>query len=262
MRRVSFPLISLGSDAEAVPDAADAAAWISGIKGNEADFITYETSALLAAQHPYVSSPAAGGAFYAPRIEEVFGVSDGALSNAPEMNVDSVVNDIRLAKKSVKHFSFSLPSPCSLEIADSYYLDEDELQDALCDAFLRLSREMRDTGVLGTILLSEHPTEIELERFQGKKYLWSVSADALESVLECSRDIVLSAEDVKRLADFIDSYTVRNVYLKDAESSSLKAALESVDRDHLFTAGYRKNDSDVDYWKNLSEVTVPYEELG
>ena len=262
MRRVSFPLISLGSDAELMPDAAAVAAWISGIKGNEADLITYETSALLAAQHPYVSSPAAGGAFYAPRIEEVFGISEGALSNAPELNVDSVINDIRLAKKSVKHFSFSLPSPCSLEIADSYYFDEDELQDALCDAFLRLSREMRDAGISGTVLLAEHPTEIELERFQGKKYLWSVSADALESVLEFSRDIVLSAEDVKRLADFIDSYTVRNVYLKDAESAALKAALESVDRDHLFTAGYWKNDSEDDYWKNLSEVTVPYEELG
>ena len=262
MRRVSFPLISLGSDAEAVPDAADAATWISGIKGNEADFITYETSALLAAQHPYVSSPAAGGAFYAPRIEEVFGISDGVLSNAPEMNVGSVINDIGLAKKSVKHFSFSLPSPCSLGIADSYYSDDDELQDALCDAFLRLSREMRDAGISGTVLLAEHPTEIELERFQGKKYLWSASADALESVLEYSRDIVLSAEDVKRLADFIDSYTVRNVYLKDAESSSLKAALESVDRDHLFIAGYRKNDSEDDYWKILSEVTVPYDELG
>ncbi|HJJ30853.1 MAG TPA: hypothetical protein O0X97_01230 [Methanocorpusculum sp.] len=260
MRRISFPLTSLGSDAESVPDAAAVAAWISGVKGNEADLISYETSALLAAQQPYAASPAAGGAFYTPRIEEVFGIRDGVLSNAPELNAGSVINDIELAKKRIKHFSFSLPSPCSLNIADSYYPDEDERQDDLCEAFLRLTREMRDADVAGAVLLSEVPTEIELESFQGKKYLWSVSAGALESVLEFSRDIVLPAEDVGRLAELADSYTVRNVYLKDADSSALMTALETVDRDNLFTAGYRKCDSGDEYWKSLSEVSVPCDE--
>ena len=266
MRTLSFPLVSLGSDAELLPDTADIAEWIAKIKGNEADFISYETDTLLQAQHPAVLYPAAGGKFYTPRLYEVFGIKDTILSNAPELTISTVAGDVRLIKRTAKksgfsQFRFSLVSPLSLEYTDKYYHDEDEANEALCSAYSALCREMRDLGVSGTVILSDSPKEIELELLHGNKYLWSVPENSLEDVLEFSRDIVLPAASVPRLDELSDSYTLRNVFIKDADAASLGKALETIDMDHLFTAGYRAADAEKDYWKKLSELEVTAEEI-
>lgn len=266
MRKLSFPLVSLGSDAELLPDTADIAEWIAKIKGNEADFISYETDTLLQAQHPAVSYPAAGGEFYTPRLYEVFGIKDNVLSNAPELNISAVAGDIRLVKRTVKksgfsQLRFSLVSPLSLEYTDRYYHDEDETDEVLCSAYSALCREMRDLDVSGAVILSDNPKEIELEQLRGNKYLWSVSEEALEDVLEFTRDVVLPASAVPRLEELSDSYTLRNVFIKDADAVSLGKALETIDKDHLFTAGYRAADAEKDYWKRLSELQVSAEKI-
>ncbi|MBQ0106911.1 MAG: hypothetical protein KBS37_03265 [Methanocorpusculum sp.] len=266
MRTLSFPLVSLGSDAELLPDTADIAEWIAKIKGNEADFISYETDTLLQAQHPAVSYPAAGGAFYTPRLYEVFGIKDTLLSNAPELNISVVAGDIRLVKCTAKksgfgQFRFSLVSPLSLEYTDRYYHDAEEANEALVRAYSTLCREMRDLGVSGAVILSDSPKEIELELLHGNKYLWSVPEEALEDVLEFTRDVVLPAAAVPHLEELSDSYTLRNVFIKDADTASLGKALETIDKDHLFTAGYRAADAEKDYWKKLSELRVSAEEI-
>ncbi|MBR4117911.1 MAG: hypothetical protein IKK56_03375, partial [Methanocorpusculum sp.] len=76
MREIVFPLISLGSPAEEMPDAADVAEWISKIKGNTADIITYNLQSSLSAQQPHAAETCAGGIFYTPRIKEVLGFED------------------------------------------------------------------------------------------------------------------------------------------------------------------------------------------
>ena len=71
MREIVFPLISLGSPAEEMPDAADVAEWISKIKGNTADIITYNLQSSLSAQKPHAAETCAGdmGAFMELEIE-------------------------------------------------------------------------------------------------------------------------------------------------------------------------------------------------
>ena len=261
MHRLSFPLVSLGSDAESNPDTAKIAEWIAGIKGNEADFITYETDTLLSAQHLDAAFPAAGGLYYAPRLYDVFGISENSLTGAPELNTQAVLQDIRIAKRRVKNFRFSLPSPLSLEFTDRYYHDKDDAEDALTDAFSALCREMRDSGVTGAVLHSMHPAEIELEKLHGTKFLWSVPESELEHILEYTRDIVIPAADVSRLAELFDSYTIRNVCIKDADEAVIRTVLETVERDKIFTAGYRSSTAGENYWKDLAELTVTVDEL-
>ncbi len=261
MREFSFPLTALGSDAAPTPDFTDVSAWIAKIRGTEADVISYQTDTLLARQIPHVAIPAAGGRYYRRRILDAFGAPEGDLGNAPDMQTATIEDDIVLARKSAKTCWFSLPSPGLLELIDQYYHDSDELMEAVTDAYIRLCRVIRDCGILGCVLLSETPTDIELEKLHGLKYLWSSADTALETVLEQTRDVVIPASAVSRLAELADSYAIRNIYLKDADRESLKTALETVKPENLFTAGYAVTDAPKNYWKDLANVTVPVKNL-
>ncbi|HJJ36142.1 MAG TPA: hypothetical protein O0X27_03070 [Methanocorpusculum sp.] len=256
MREFSFPLHALGSDTHTQIEITDLAAWIAKIRGSEVDLISYQTDVQLAAQIPFAAIPAAGGAYYTPRLLDAFKAPDAILTNAPELNTAAIETDIQIARKSVKSFRFSLPSPASLSLTDEYFHDSDELMEALTDAYVQLGREMRDNGVSGCIILGDEPSDIELERLHGMKYLWSTPASALETVLEHTRDIVVPGTETTRIAELIDSYAIRNVYIKDADTQSLGTALKTIDGDHIFTAGYADTDEPKSYWEKLANLKV------
>ncbi|MDO5845345.1 MAG: hypothetical protein Q4Q04_00310 [Methanocorpusculum sp.] len=284
MREFSFPVVSLGSRRESAPDVKAVAAWIASRHGQAADIISYELEMLFEQQLPYAAEPAAGGEFYDERLREAFGVQDGRLVQDFELTPSAIAEDMAVLSPRVKGCRFSLPSPVSLGIADEYFKDEDEFQSAAVDIFLRLCREQRDAGVSGHVVLSDAPVDIELEALHGRKFLWMCPADRLEQVLEVSRDAVLPGDAAGRIAELADSYALRNVYLCDPDAASLLTALETVDADHLFVAGYgrgacdrggersdarqkhdceacdRGGDGQGEYWHSLAGIRVKREE--
>lgn len=256
MRELSFPLHALGSDAKTQIEIPDLAAWIADIRGTEIDILSYQTKILLEDQAPFATVSAAGGSYYTPRLLEAFGAPEGVLTNAPELNTAAIETDIKIARKTVKSCRFSLPSPTSLDITDEYFQDFDELMEAVTDTYAQLGRAMRDNGISGCVILGESPSEIELERLHGTKYLWSTPASDLETILEHTRDVVIPGSEIAQISNLIDSYAIRNVYVTDANTQCLKTALETIDRDHLFTAGYAYADVPETYWKDLADLKI------
>ena len=254
MKERVFPLVSLGSAGDETPDAADVAAWISGKKGNTADIITYTLDKTLKVQKLYTAEPAAGGAFYAPRIKDFLGAEENVTQEFGNF-ADSIHEDLRAVK--IKNCGFALPAFSALNIADAYYKDAEEFEAAGAESYKILSRELRDAGALKTILHTESPNDLELELLRGKKYLWAVPESALEQVLETARDIVVDAKAVFRLEELLDCYQIRNVYIRDADAESVNFALKYFDREYLFTAGYGDGE---EYWKNLAELKIRTEE--
>lgn len=256
MHDLSFPLHALGSDVNTQIEILDLSAWIAKKRGSEVDILSYQTETLLENQVPFAAMPAAGGAYYTPRLLDAFGAPDAVLTNAPELNTKTIETDIQIARKTTKSFRFSLPSPASLSLSDEYFHDSDELMESVTEAYTRLGRFMRDIGVFGCIILGDEPSEIELERLQGMKYLWSTPASALETVLEHTRDIVVPRMGIARIAELINSYAIRNVFIKDADTECLKTALKTIDSDHLFTAGYATEEAGKPYWEELANLKI------
>lgn len=254
MREVVFPLMSLGSPADEKPKAADVAKWISGIKGNTADIITYNLSNSLSAQKPHASEPCAGGVFYTPRIKGVLGFEEKVTQDFL-LDAEPIRDDLRAVK--IKNCGFAVPAFSNLNLADAYYKDSEEFFAAGAEAYKFISRELRDNGAVRVILHAECPNDLELETLRGRKYLWSVSDSELERVLEFSRDIVIDFEAAVRLEELLDCYQIRNVYIRDADADALKTALKYFDKEYIFTAGYGDGE---EYWKNLAELKIKAEE--
>ncbi len=257
MREVSFPVVSLGSRRESSLDVSQVAAWLRTKKGSEADIISYETGTLLSAQLPAVSFPAAGGEFYAARMKSALGADEnGRIIHEIYPDAGLISDDVRDAVARVAGCRFSLPSPSALGLKDVCYADTDDYEEAVTDAYLCLCRGMRDLGVSGHIFLAMRPSDYELERFGGRKFIWATPADQLERVLESTRDIVIESRAVERLSALADSYQIRLVYLLDADTRSLSDALRVVDFDNLFIAGYAPGEDMKNYWKNLAELKI------
>ena len=254
MREIVFPLISLGSPAEEMPDAADVAEWISKIKGNTADIITYNLQSSLSAQKPHAAETCAGGIFYTPRIKEVLGFEDKVTQDFL-LDAEPIRDDLRAVK--IKHSGFALPAFSNLNLTDAYYKDSEEFFAAGADAYKFISRELRDNGACRVVLHADFPDDLELEVLRGKKYLWSVPDSELERVLEMSRDIVVDFKSASRLDELLDCYQIRYVYIRDADSEALKTALKFFDKEYIFTAGYGDGS---EYWKNLSGLKIKTEE--
>ena len=254
MREIVFPLTSLGAPAAEKPEAAEVAAWISSVKGNTADIITYNLYRSLTEQKPFAAEPAAGGEFYSARITRMLG-TNGSVTQDFALDASAIHDDLRAVK--LRNCGFALTAFSALNLTDAYYKDAEEFAAAGADAYKFLSRELRDCGAVRTILHAESPDDIELETLRGKKYLWTVPDSAIERVLETARDAVVDAESVQRLEELLDCYQIRYLYLRDADAESLRHALMFFDKEYIFTAGYGDGE---EYWKNLSELKIKTEE--
>lgn len=284
MREITFPLISLGSSEIVTPDMADVSLWIHESRGNTADLITYVLSSSLKSQVS-VAVKAAGGDFYAPRIREMLGcLGDSNMDVGGDVSVDgrrngcgcvdragdldcnnfvtnefllsfdSIHDDLRAVK--VKGCGFAVPAFSALNLEDRYYHDADEFESAGVQAYKALAREFRDAGTTRTILHTECPGDIELETFSTQRYLWVTPDTEVERVLENSRDIVIRPDTVLRLEDLFDCYTIRSIFILDADKKSLRAALKYMDADEIFVAGYATGSDFKAYWQNLSELKI------
>lgn len=257
MRTLTFPVRSLGSLLPTDIDVPALSAWISERRGKETDLITWHIETTLKDQLPTVESPAAGGDFYAGRILDACGnVDEGRVTLEFDPNPREILSDVTLAQTIRKKCWWSLPSPSALNITDAYFGDVEEYTSALSETVSSLCRSMRDAGIPGHILTTEHPGEIELEYLSGKRYLWVVAGSSLSTILEIQKDIVLKKGEVSLLPDLLNSYEIRNVYLQDADEASVHAVLQHLDPEYIYLCGVGPEEGRTEYWKKLAALTV------
>lgn len=257
MRTCTFPVRSLGSALPAVPDIPVLSAWIMSRCGQETDLTTWNIETTLSDQLPAVEFPAAGGEFYADRLSDAFtNVRDGVFFREFDLDMHTILADVDLVNSLKKHCWWSLPSPSALDISDGYFGDAEECKDSLSETILSLCRLMRDSGIRGHILTAEAPEEIELEYFSGKRFLWVVPDDHLETILDVQRDIVISREGTARLPELLDSYEIRRVYVRDPDAESLTAVLRHFDPEYVNVCGVAPEAKRAAYWGELAGISV------
>jgi len=257
MRKLTFPVRSLGSATPADPDVSALCEWIHSRIGKETDLTTWNIEMTLKAQLPFVEFPTAGGNYYASRIMDSFNtICDGKVTGDFELNAQAILSDVTLANSIKKHCWWSIPSPSSLKIEDAYFGDAEEYKVALSEAIRKLCREMRDADIVGHVFVSEKVDEIELEYFSGKHYLWVVPDTELETVLEVQRDIVITTEGVSHLSDLLNSYDIRNVYVRDADVESLTTVLRYFDPEYINICGVAPEKEQNTYWKELAGISI------
>lgn len=262
MRKVMFQVRSLGSKKPESPSLSKLTEWICEKHGTAADLTLWEIEETLKSQTSHVSFPAAGGEFYRERVLDAFSnISDDSVIAEFDLNVNEIVNDISAARKISKQIWWSVPGPSELFLTDKYFFDEDELMENLVSAEKNLCRTMRDFGVLGHILSASVPSEIELEKFSGKKFLWHVPDESLEDLLELQRDIVIGKAGVEKLSELFNSYTIRNIYAIDPDVSTLTEICRYVDPEYVNVCGTAPNSDRETYWKNLSELSILGEDV-
>ncbi|MDO5844349.1 MAG: hypothetical protein Q4Q53_04305 [Methanocorpusculum sp.] len=244
MRTLTFPVISLGSELPKFPKADALADWVKSRYGKESDIISWAVEETVKEQKEFVAFPSAAGEFYRKRIED-------ALSDDFSFDMKAVSDDVETVRRYFKDCRWSLPSPLSFTNSK-----KDDDADDVINAFSKFFREMRDDGISGHILLSDNPEDIELEEFSSRKFLWVTPSSKIEMILERSRDIIIDSKDIGLLEDLFDSYNIRYVYVKDADSASLMKTLEMFDADYVCVCGTAPCDDVADYWKKLSEVSV------
>ncbi len=257
MRTCTFPVRSLGSALPAVPDASVLSAWIMSRYGQETDLTTWNIETTISDQLPAVEFPAAGGEFYAGRLSDAFtNVREGKFIREFDLDLHNIQTDLGLVNSLKKHCWWSLPSPSALDISDGYFGDVEECKDSLSETICSLCRLMRDAGIRGHILTSKEPEEIELEYFSGKRFLWVVPDDHLETILDVQRDIVVSREGTALLPDLLDSYEIRKVYVRDPDPESLTAVLRHFDPKYVNVCGVAPEKERATYWQELADITV------
>lgn len=257
MRTLTFPVLSLGSVFPADTDSSALSTWILERRGKETDLTTWNIEKTLTDQLEFVDYPAAGGEFYVDRILDACGnVVDGNVSHEFDPDFGTILADVSLVQSRRKNCWWSIPAPSVLDIGDAYFGDAEEFKTALFETVSSLCRSMRDAGIPGHILTAEQPDEIELEYFTGKRYLWAVLDEYLPTILEIQKDIVITKEGVSLLPDLLDSFEIRNVYIRDADPAALRSVLRHIDPEYIRICGIGPEEGRPAYWRDLASVSV------
>lgn len=258
MRDLSFPVRGLGSAKPKPPAAGDLGTWIQNHKGHAADLTTWELEETLKLQSPVVAFPAAGGMFYRDRILAAFpNVSGERILGEFDLQPEEISTDCAAAGTITKGCWWAVPSPQALHLADAYFMDADESDEACADAVTLVCRVMRDGGSAGHILLyDDAPDAVDLEHFSGRRFLRYVPDAFLADVLEVQRDLILSAESVPHLAELADCYAIRQVYVADPTAEALAEACRQFDADDVFCAGTAPESNQEAYWKSMAELRI------
>lgn len=237
------------------PELSAVAGWISQHRGRLADLTTYQLEVPLGLQvEAGITTPSAGGVFYADRILAALGgIEDKIATGELHVDIHEVVEDaagIVLARKGAW---CAIPAPHMLGITDGYFHDAMEWNDALCGAYRTIMRAMRDTGVAGHILIGDTLDREEFGALVWQKaffFLTDPDRDNLSSLLEHQQQIAARKEDLPLLFSLMDEYDVRGICLLDPDPSAIQTALTRFDPDQIATGGYCTEERD-DYWTNL-----------
>ena len=182
-------------------------------------------------------------------------MEDGVLIGEPSIDPSTLIADAHYILSRRKGAWFSLPAPHMLKLQDGYIGDEDEFSEAIADMYGRLTREMRDMGVAGHVLIADQADEIEIEMLTARKIVFfprDPSIFDLEVLLEYQDDLIIPAAYMDRAQDLMEQFNVRRLILTDPEIEDLAATKTFMDHDMLEVGGYCKEDC-PDYWRGLVE---------
>jgi hypothetical protein len=199
-------------------------------------------------------SPCAGGKFYRERIMACLsGVDEGKAT--AEISLDSleIIQDAAEIALRRKGMWCSLPAPHVLGIADAFYDDEEEWNDALYGVYRMLMRSMRDTGINGHVLICDTIEEAEVTSLVRQNvffYVLEPGSDDLAYLMEHQTQIAVGRDQLETLLDLTGEYDLRRLILVDPDSSSISRALSCLDPDQIIAGGYCMG-SGENYWKNL-----------
>lgn len=245
------------------PELAALADWIKEHRGRTADIITYQLDRSLAPQIPAgIVNPCAGGKFYADRIlSAIVGIQDRKATGELHVDTPAIIEDAAGIVVQKKGAWCAIPSPRVLGIRDAYYTDKAEWNDALCEAYLKIMRAMRDTGVPGHILIGDTLDDAELlSLVQPLVFFFHPNPDreALTLLLDRQRRVAVRKEHLPVIFDLMNEYTVQRIFLLDPDPGAIALARTHFDPDQIVAGGYCV-DGREDYWKDLAasaEFTV------
>lgn len=244
-----------GGEAE-IPSLAALAERLGERPGIEGDLATFR---LLESLRPQVIAGievvSAGGEFYADRWRRaVGGVRDGVIRDAPFPEPGALVMDARAIGAEAQMPFATMPAPSRLNIRDRFFGDGTEADAAIRDVYGSLMRAMRDAGVAGHVLTTPAPAEEELADLASPFtffYAPNPDADAIAALLEHQRPLAFPGKRVSGLAELLDQYGTRPIYLIDPTEEEIMAALEVLDHDHLHVGGFCPGDCET-YWQRLA----------
>lgn len=255
-KRMSLATRAFGAE-PGKPDVAGLAAWVADNRGRVADVVTFLLDRSLAPQLPAgITTPCAGGTFYADRIRQCLYGLEGDLAVA-EIHADpaAIAEDAAGIVVQQKGAWCAMPAPGLLGIRDGYYSDGDEWHDAICGAYRMLMRAMRDTGVAGHVLIADRIDEAELASLARQKVFFfqpELDRAGCAALLEHQAQIAAGKEAAAMVFELSAGYTLRKLFLLDPDRESIDLALSHLDPDQVVIGGYCTRDCG-EYWKALAD---------
>jgi hypothetical protein len=145
-----------------------------------------------------------------------------------------------------------------LGIADGYYRDEDEWNDALAGAYRTVMRAMRDAGIGGHVLLCGKMNEAEtalLSRENVFFYPTAPDKESLRILLEHQRRVAAGKKMLETVFDLANEYDLHQLIVMDPDDEAIRLALSYLDPDQVTVGGYCTDTCDT-YWGNLVDAAV------
>ena len=238
-----------------LPDVAGLAEWVAEHRGRVADIVTYRLDQSLAPQHDAgIMTPCAGGKFYADRIQQcIVGIHDNKAVGELHVDTSAIIEDAAGIVVQKKGAWCAIPSPHVLGIRDTYYDDEQEWSDAICDAYRTILRAMRDTGITGHVLIVDRIDEAELASLARQNVFFFAPGphcEHLATLMEYQKLVAVTKDQLQNIFDLIDEYPVRKIFIIDPDPASIRLALSHLDPDQVSAGGYCTKECG-EYWKDL-----------
>jgi len=256
VKRLNLATRAFGAE-PGVPGVAGLAAWIAEHRGTTADLITYLLDASLSAQIPAgIMTTCAGGVFYADRIRQsVSGIEGTRVTGELHPDTAAVIEDAARIVVLKKGSWSAMPAPHVLHLEDAFYGDTEESTEAICGMYRTLMRAMRDTGIAGHVLIGDTTEAAELALLSRQKVFFfapETSREHLATLLEFQRQVTVRKEQLGVLFGLMDEYTVRKIFILDADAASVGTALTHFDPDQIVVAGYCEACGES-YWRDLAD---------
>lgn len=251
-----LPTRALGAE-PGVLDVAALAGWVAERREcrEAGDLTTFLLGQALAPQiDAGIPFPCAGGTFYGNRLLSSFsGIDEGIITGETGISVDDLVADAAEIAVRKKGIWCAAPAPHLLNLADTYYGDEEEASMAVSDLYRSAMRAMRDAGTGGHILICDRADERELTALARQNvffFLPKPSPGDLESLLEHQDRIAVNRINLPDVLNLSGEFDFCQVIIVDADAPSIALALSNLDPDQILAGGYCTESCET-YWKDL-----------